>query len=461
MDHRFTLFYLIVSAIFSLIFTRRVRQDYQKIANPVNLVFPIPNYDYNSQNSAQDKQIPSSSPFQKHKAESNKKHHHHHQKNSSSRRQQSSKSPDLFAPAAWTTGRELIPDRGWLPVGGPESIQKPDVRDTQIVIPDNFNQFPEEKVTPHRHTWPVNTPKLCSSDNSVDLLVLVAGASWEFKRRHILRQTWAGTILQAMREKRVFMNGLKVRLAFYVGNSELEPSRIPESEVDENGVHKSERQVMDEVRQENDLYHDIIVENFAETYWNLTAKTIGQFRWAHHFCPVANYIMHVDSDVYVQWKPIFEHISDKNAKNKGAHPLQPTCLTKMYSTSKVKIGRGKYQKGLVDSDGQEITYDAATYPAYCEGSAFLMNAKLAYRVFLVSEITPVFALEDVYATGILRNKLDIMDPVTIKNGISVCQHLSNSKFHPGITYVSDIVEEKLVEAWARFSETSVWENIKL
>ena len=148
MDHRLTLFYLTVSAIFSLIFTRRVRQDYQKIANPVNLVFPIPNYDYNSQNSGQDKQNPSSSPFQKNKAESNKKHHHHHQKSSSSRRQQSSNSPDLFAPAAWTTGRELVPDRGWLPVGGPESIQKPDVRDTQIALEGTNAMNPAFDITP-------------------------------------------------------------------------------------------------------------------------------------------------------------------------------------------------------------------------------------------------------------------------------------------------------------------------
>ena len=86
------------------------------------------------------------------------------------------------------------------------------------------------------------------------------------------------------------MHNTKVRLAFYVGNSELQPSTIPSSE------NKSAADVMNEVRAENEKYHDIIVENFAETYWNLTAKTIGQFRWAHHFCPVAKYIMHVDSD---------------------------------------------------------------------------------------------------------------------------------------------------------------------
>lgn len=63
-----------------------------------------------------------------------------------------------------------------------------------------------------------------------------------------------------------------------------------------------------------------------------------------------------------------------------------------------------------------------------------MDAKLAYKTYLASELTPVFALEDVYTTGILRNKLDIKEPVTIKNGISICQHLSNAKFHPGITY---------------------------
>ena len=295
----------------------------------------------------------------------------------------------------------------------------------------------------------------------MDLLILVTGASWEFNRRQILRNTWAGTILEATRQKLLFMGGLNVKLAFYVANSELEPGKIPDSEVDVYGVHKTEKQVMDEVKRESESFDDIIVENFAETYWNLTAKTIGQFRWAHHFCPVAEYIMHVDSDVYVQWQPILKHISDKNAKHKRNHPLQPTCITKMYTHSKVKIGWGKYQKGLVDSVGRVITYNATLYPSYCEGSAFIMNAELAYQVFLVSEMSPGFPLEDVYTTGILRNKLDIMDPVEMRDGIEVCQHLSNPKFHRGIDYVSEVVEEKLMEAWDRWKETSLLENIKI
>ena len=88
-------------------------------------------------------------------------------------------------------------------------VLEPDDRETPLIIPPNFNEFPEEKVTPHDYTWPINVPNLCARDEKVDLLVMVAGATWEFKRREILRRTWAGTILQANLENVRLIDGLR------------------------------------------------------------------------------------------------------------------------------------------------------------------------------------------------------------------------------------------------------------
>ena len=41
---------------------------------------------------------------------------------------------------------------------------------------------------------------------------------------------------------------------------------------------------------ESEQNHDIIQENYIESYWNLTRKTVGQLKWKKEFCDSAKYI---------------------------------------------------------------------------------------------------------------------------------------------------------------------------
>ena len=47
-------------------------------------------------------------------------------------------------------------------------------------------------------------------------------------------------------------------------------------------------------------YGDIVEEDFQENYYNLTLKTIGQLKWATHYCPNMKYGLHIDDDVFGQ-----------------------------------------------------------------------------------------------------------------------------------------------------------------
>lgn len=369
--------------------------------------------------------------------------------------------------ATWAQTKTLTIS-GWTPLTNQEKIEEPEDRNTPLEIPNNFYNF-ETQVNFHDFDYLHNTPYLCSFNSEVDLLVLVAGATWEFERREILRKTWAGSILKSMLANRVLKPGdLVVKLVFYTGNSLLEPSTIPDSVAEKYAQNSPTNTsintaIMQNLAQESNKFNDIIVENFAETYGNLTLKTLGQFKWANHFCPTAKFIMHVDSDVFVEWQPVLNLVShlktsltldpkswvfsgDSTKSELFKNPNQPVCLTKYYAHSKVKIGKGKYQSNL-----KGVDYEGQTFPGYCEGSAFLIRTKLAYDIFKISQYTPMMNLEDVHTMGVLRNKLDILEPTKIDgNGIEICQHLSNAKFHKGIEYSSEIVEEKLILAWNRF-----------
>ena len=44
---------------------------------------------------------------------------------------------------------------------------------------------------------------------------------------------------------------------------------------------------------------DIIQENYVESYWNLTRKTVGQIKWKKEFCPESEILAHLDDDVFI------------------------------------------------------------------------------------------------------------------------------------------------------------------
>lgn len=107
----------------------------------------------------------------------------------------------------------------------------------------------------HDFKYSINNPNLCTSDESVYLLVMIASASWEHKRRELIRSTWAS--FQPIDESKV------IKYVFFVGQD----TRMS---VDET------------LEEEADFYGDVVKEDFHETYKNLTLKTIGQMKWATH-----------------------------------------------------------------------------------------------------------------------------------------------------------------------------------
>ena len=49
----------------------------------------------------------------------------------------------------------------------------------------------KENVSPHDFKYVRNPYEFCTDVDQVDLLVMIASASWQFDRRKIIRETWA------------------------------------------------------------------------------------------------------------------------------------------------------------------------------------------------------------------------------------------------------------------------------
>lgn len=158
----------------------------------------------------------------------------------------------------------------------------------------------KENISPHDFKYVRNPHEFCTDVDQVDLLVMIASASWQFDRRKIIRETWATQTgngkagfkvlceISYMKTMRLHLNKLwnhrqNLKYLFFIGN---------------DGKPDNHRKL----DQEFEEYGDIVEEDFQENYYNLTLKTIGQLKWATHYCPNMKYGLHIDDDVFGQAK---------------------------------------------------------------------------------------------------------------------------------------------------------------
>lgn len=139
-------------------------------------------------------------------------------------------------------------------------------------------------VNPHNFDFTINPgEKVCDENQGQNVLVLcmVAISVEKFEERQTIRQTWA--------DQNVFP---KIKLIFLTGLS---------SDINLNL----------NLKQENEIYQDIVQENFLDTYANLTIKTIMGFKWVSLYCANSKFTLKIDHDIVVN-TPVFIKYLEKS-----------------------------------------------------------------------------------------------------------------------------------------------------
>lgn len=252
---------------------------------------------------------------------------------------------------------------------------------------------------PHDYEYLLNPFDVCASEEEVFLLVMIASASWEFERRKLIRETWASQQAQ----------GQAIKYVFFVGNDNKPKNRF-------------------KLEEEFKEFNDLVLEDFDETYRNLTLKTIGQVKWGTHFCPNARFALHIDDDVFGQINDIASYLSGIKASrylgcSKVFHPIVRR--------------EGKWDMSREDYPGDQ-------YPLGCVGWCFAMSRDVMNELYYMALDTPLIHLEDVSTTGILREKIGITGVTKMPGDEKWCQHLGWPKDKP--------VEQKLLESWQSYSK---------
>ncbi|KAK7154584.1 hypothetical protein R3I94_007797 [Phoxinus phoxinus] len=228
-----------------------------------------------------------------------------------------------------------------------------------------FGNIRTRPLNPHTFDFIINEPKKCET-NVPFLVILITTTHKEFDARQAIRETWG--------DESTFSD-LRIITLFLLGRS-------------------TDAVLNQMVEQESEIFHDIVVEDFIDSYHNLTLKTLMGMRWVATYCNQAKYVMKTDSDIFV------------NMDNLVYKLLKPaTKPRRRYFTGYVINGgpiRDMRSKWYMPRD----LYPESKYPPFCSGTGYVFSADVAELIYKTSLHTRLLHLEDVYV-GVCLRKLGI------------------------------------------------------
>ena len=135
-------------------------------------------------------------------------------------------------------------------------------------------------VNPHNFSYILNPGyTVCDNNNSsVYMLVYVHSGPSNYQRRIVIRETWATRTLFP-----------DLRLVFMIGQT-----------LDKN--------LMKAIEYENEMYQDIVQEDFIDSYKNLTYKGVMALKWISTYCSKTKYVLKVDDDIVVNTFTLINHL---------------------------------------------------------------------------------------------------------------------------------------------------------
>ncbi|NXC56583.1 B3GL1 acetylgalactosaminyltransferase, partial [Aleadryas rufinucha] len=247
------------------------------------------------------------------------------------------------------------------------------------------------------------------------LVILVASSPRDVKARQAIRITWGS---------RDSWWGQRVLTLFLLGRDARSGDEAAAAALS--------------VEDESVLYGDVIRQDFTDTYDNLTLKTIMAFQWFSEFCSNARFFMKTDADVLVNTPNLVKLLLRLNSSENvfTGYPLVDNFAY-----------RGFDKKRYISYE----EYPFKLYPPYCSGLGYVLDRKLALRIYeLMSHVKPV-KFEDVYV-GICLNilKVDITVPEDAEQFFLYKINFDICKFRHLIA-VHGLTPSELIQFWQDLS----------
>ncbi|NXR79696.1 B3GT2 galactosyltransferase, partial [Pycnonotus jocosus] len=238
-----------------------------------------------------------------------------------------------------------------------------------------YNEKGTGHPTSYHFKYVINEPDKCQ-EKTPFLILLIAAEPGQVEARQAIRQTWGNeSLTPGIQIVRIFLLGLSTKVNGYLQRTILEESR---------------------------QHHDIIQQEYFDTYYNLTIKTLMGMNWVATYCPHVPYVMKTDSDMFVNTEYLIHKLLKPELPPR--HRYFTGYLMRGYAPN-----RNKDSKWYMPPD----LYPSERYPVFCSGTGYVFSGDLAEKIFKVSLSIRRLHLEDVYV-GICLAKLRI-DPMPPPN----------------------------------------------
>lgn len=221
----------------------------------------------------------------------------------------------------------------------------------------------------------INHEEKCQAQD-VLLLLFVKTAPENYDRRSKIRNTWGN-------EKYVRSQlNANIKTLFALGT----PSNPLTREELQRGL------VLEDQR-----YNDIIQQDFADSFYNLTLKLLLQFSWANTFCPHAKFLMTADDDIFIHMPNLIEYL--QSLEQIG---VQDFWIGRVHrGAPPVRDKRSKYYVSYE-------MYQWPAYPDYTAGAAYVISNDVAAKVYEASlTLNSSLYIDDVFM-GLCANKMGIV-----------------------------------------------------
>ncbi|KAK3597982.1 hypothetical protein CHS0354_042333 [Potamilus streckersoni] len=227
-----------------------------------------------------------------------------------------------------------------------------------LIVSRNDRQDSCDNCFAHKFDYVIFSDSICKviEGKAVELVIFIMTAHENNEQRNAIRQTWL-TISKN--------NTANVRYAFILG--ETKDKSLREKIMLENSVHK-----------------DFLMENFIDSYSNLTLKTIMSFKYAANNCPNVKFVMKTDDDMYVNVPFLLELLRKHEKALQKA--VGGSCTQK---ASPIRVQTSKWYASYQ-------SFPHKYYPGFCSGTGYVTSLNVVRKVYEVSPNIPFFHLEDVY-----------------------------------------------------------------
>jgi beta-1,3-galactosyltransferase 1 len=147
------------------------------------------------------------------------------------------------------------------------------------------------------------------------------------------------------------------------------------------------------VLSEAQKYGDIVVEDFIESYANLTLKSLFMLKWVVNHCTSVPFVLKTDDDMLINIRGLLKELTNNKYK-----PSKPMIIGRIQRQA--MPFRGRSSKWYLPF----WLYQEAQLPTFASGTGYIMTQRAVADVYSKSLDVPLLPLEDVFITGLVARR---------------------------------------------------------